>query len=117
MRPHVRHLDRARNDISRLGPVPRPPRLVPLRPFQTHDHRRHQLVLDFSRDKVVDHTYHQLEGSVKSAHVEYVKWNMSRHLTEIFSVTTLLWGQGEVLHRFMLSGQSKYKNLKLNFLF
>lgn len=76
---------------------------------------RNQLVLDFSRDEVVDYIYQQLETLLKSAKIEYVKWDMNRHLTEIFSVNTLPERQGEVSHRFMLGVYKLFKRLTTAF--
>lgn len=76
---------------------------------------RNQLVLDFSRDEVTDHIYQQLHALLSSAHIEYVKWDMNRHLTEIFSETTLPERQGEVSHRFMLGVYKLFRRLTTAF--
>lgn len=63
---------------------------------------RNQLVLDFSRKVVRDHIYDQLYTLLTCANIEYVKWDMNRHLTEVFSQEWHSERQGEVTHRFML---------------
>jgi alpha-galactosidase len=63
---------------------------------------RNQLVLDFSRQCVRDNIYEQLHAMLASAHIEYVKWDMNRHLTEVFSQDWDARRQGEVSHRYML---------------
>lgn len=63
---------------------------------------RNQLVLDFSRQEVRTHIYQQLFKLFTSANIEYVKWDMNRHLTEVFSQGHHPERQGEVSHRFIL---------------
>lgn len=63
---------------------------------------RNQLVLDFSRKEVRNHIYEQLCSLFTSANIEYVKWDMNRHLTEVFSQGRHPERQGEVSHRFIL---------------
>lgn len=63
---------------------------------------RNQLVLDFSRKVVRDHIFKQLHALFTSANIEYVKWDMNRHLTEVFSQEWHAERQGEVSHRFIL---------------
>lgn len=63
---------------------------------------RNQLVLDFSRREVRNHIYEQLCSLFTSANIEYVKWDMNRHLTEVFSQGHHPERQGEVSHRFIL---------------
>lgn len=63
---------------------------------------RNQLVLDLSRKVVQDHIYNQLHQLFTNANIEYVKWDMNRHLTEVFSQEWDAQRQGEISHRFML---------------
>ncbi len=60
---------------------------------------RNQLVLDFSRKEVRDGIYEQIRTVLKSANIEYVKWDMNRSLTNVASRTT---ASGELYHRYML---------------
>ena len=63
---------------------------------------RNQLVLDFSRQEVRDHIYSQLKAVLSSAPVTYVKWDMNRSLTDVWSAALPAGRQGEVYHRFVL---------------
>ena len=63
---------------------------------------RNQLVLDFSRREVRDHVYSQLKAVLSSAPVSYVKWDMNRSLTDVWSAALPPQRQGEVYHRFVL---------------
>jgi alpha-galactosidase len=71
-------------------------------PSRSRTTGRNQLVLDFSRKCVRDNIYKQLEVLLKSANIEYVKWDMNRHLTEVFSQDWDAARQGEIGHRYML---------------
>ena len=63
---------------------------------------RFQLVLDYSRAEVVDHVFTQLSDVFSTAKISYVKWDMNRSLTEVFSSALPTDQQGEVAHRHML---------------
>ncbi len=63
---------------------------------------RFQLVLDYSRAEVVDHVFTQLSDVFSTAKMSYVKWDMNRSLTEVFSSALPTDQQGEVAHRHML---------------
>lgn len=63
---------------------------------------RNQLVLDFSRQEVRDSIYDQLCGLLDSANIEYVKWDMNRSITDVYSALADSGRQGEILHRFVL---------------
>lgn len=64
---------------------------------------RTQYVLDFSRHEVVDYIYSRLYEILKSANIEYVKWDMNRPLAEAASLSLPADRQGEVLHRHVLA--------------
>jgi len=63
---------------------------------------RNQLVLDLSRAVVRDHIFQQLSNILNSCRIEYVKWDMNRHLTEVFSQDWPANRQGEIAHRYVL---------------
>lgn len=71
-------------------------------PSRSRTTGRNQLVLDFSRKIVRDHIYEQLHTLLSDANIEYVKWDMNRHLTEVFSQEWHPERQGEISHRFIL---------------
>lgn len=63
---------------------------------------RSQLVLDFSRQEVRDYIYGSIKKVLDSADISYVKWDMNRSLTDVFSAALPGVRQGEVLHRYVL---------------
>lgn len=63
---------------------------------------RNQLVLDFSREEVRDYIYNRICAILDSAHIEYVKWDYNRSVSDIYSIDLPANRQGEVMHRYML---------------
>ena len=61
---------------------------------------RNQLVLDFSRKEVVDYIFDQLCKVLDQGNVEYVKWDMNRSLSDIYSAAAT--DQGKVFHDYVL---------------
>ncbi|MFG6392773.1 MAG: alpha-galactosidase [Lachnospiraceae bacterium] len=64
---------------------------------------RTQYMLDFSRHEVVDYIYGRLYNILKSANIEYVKWDMNRPIAEAASLSLPADRQGEVMHRHVLA--------------
>lgn len=60
---------------------------------------RNQLVLDFSRAEVRDHIYRQICSVLDQGNIEYVKWDMNRSITEIYSSGN---SQGRVAYDYVL---------------
>lgn len=63
---------------------------------------RGQLVLDFSRRDVRDAVYDQIKAVLDSADIAYIKWDMNRSLTDVWSAALPAARQGEVYHRYVL---------------
>ena len=61
---------------------------------------RNQLVLDFSRKEVVDGIYEQIRRVLRSANIEYVKWDYNRCIADVYSLGTK--DQGRVLYDYIL---------------
>ncbi len=64
---------------------------------------RNQYVLDLSRPEVVDYCYEAVAGILRSANIEYVKWDMNREHTDLHSNYLPDDRQGELEHRYMLA--------------
>ena len=64
---------------------------------------RNQLVLDITRDEVRDFIYGELKAILKSANIEYVKWDMNRQLCDIGSINLPADRTGEFFHRYVLA--------------
>ncbi len=76
---------------------------------------RKQLILDLSRDEVCEAIIEMLTNVLKSAPIEYVKWDMNRNMTEIGSLAWPAKKQKEVAHRYMLGLYKILENLTANF--
>ena len=63
---------------------------------------RNQYVLDLSRRDVLDYTYESIAGILRSANIEYVKWDMNRQLTDLGSAKLPADRMGELYHRYVL---------------
>ena len=48
-------------------------------------HARNQLVLDFSREEVREVIFNQICNILDEANIEYIKWDMNRNLSELYS--------------------------------
>ena len=72
---------------------------VPGRP-QTRG--RSQLVLDFSRREVRDYIYESIQKILDGADITYIKWDMNRSLSDVWSAALPANRQGEVYHRYVL---------------
>jgi Alpha-galactosidase len=60
---------------------------------------RNQLVLDFSRKDVRDYIFNQICSVLDQGNIEYVKWDMNRSLTDIYSMEN---AQGKVTYDYVL---------------
>lgn len=61
---------------------------------------RNQLVLDLCRLDVQDYIIGQLDKLLSSSQISYVKWDMNRHLSDVYS--SAIVHQSECHHRWML---------------
>ena len=84
-------------------------------PGRTPGMVRTQYVLDFSRKEVVDNIWNQMELVLKSANVEYVKWDMNRPLSDLGSAVLEPERQGELAHRYMLGVYELQERLVTSF--
>ncbi|SEM50692.1 alpha-galactosidase [Ligilactobacillus sp. WC1T17] len=63
---------------------------------------RNQYILDLTRPEVVDVMYKQVADILANNGIDYVKWDMNRSLSDIYSVSLPADRQGEVYHRYVL---------------
>ena len=61
---------------------------------------RNQLVLDFSRKEIRDHVFDQICSVLDQGKVDYIKWDMNRSISDIYSSETK--EQGKVLYDYVL---------------
>lgn len=71
-------------------------------PGRSYSRGRDQLVLDFARKEIVDEIFDQMTAVLDQADIDYVKWDMNRNLTDVFSSAFPVRRQGEILHRYTL---------------
>lgn len=64
---------------------------------------RNQYVLDLTRKEVRDYVYECVAKILRSANIEYVKWDMNRPLSDIGSACLPADRQGEIYHRYVLA--------------
>lgn len=76
---------------------------------------RNQLVLDLTRQEVRDCVYDQIAAVLSSAPITYVKWDMNRPLTDVYSTALPASRQGEVYHRYMLGVYEMQERLLRDF--
>ncbi|MCM1026970.1 MAG: alpha-galactosidase [Roseburia sp.] len=64
---------------------------------------RNQYVLDLTRREVLEYVYQAVAEVLRSANIEYVKWDMNRQLTDLGSLYLGRENQGELSHRYVLA--------------
>ncbi len=72
-------------------------------PGRTGSLARNQYVLDLTRREVLDHVYEMVASVLRSANIEYVKWDMNRQLSDLGSYGLPADRQGELYHRQVLA--------------
>ena len=84
-------------------------------PGREHSEGRHQRMLDLGRTEVQDYIIEAMTNVFGSANIEYVKWDMNRTLTDIYSSALPEDRQGEVCHRYVMGLYRVMKTLTESF--
>jgi len=84
-------------------------------PNQPRTLGRNQLVLDFSRQEIVDYLYEKISDIMEKTGLSYIKWDMNRNITEPFSQKLPFDRQGEFFHRYILGVYRLYERLTNDF--
>ena len=71
-------------------------------PSRPQTRGRCQLVLDYTRADVLEYIAQALEKLLKTAPISYLKWDMNRALTQVWSAALPGERQGEIYHRYVL---------------
>lgn len=74
-------------------------------------HSRNQYILDMSKQEVRDYLFSILEESFAGAPVTYVKWDMNRTFSEVFSNGNDHGYQGKVGHKYILGVYELYERM------
>lgn len=87
------------------------PEWVMVDPDYVPCHGRNQYVLDFSRKEVVDYIFRCLDQVLDGADVNYIKWDMNRTMSEVYSRSHSSLQQGRVMHEYILGVYDLYERL------
>ena len=87
------------------------PEWVMVDPDYVPRHGRNQYVLDFSRKEVVDYIFKCLDQVLDGADVNYIKWDMNRTMSEVYSRSHSSLQQGRVMHEYILGVYDLYERL------
>lgn len=71
-------------------------------PGRERHRARHQLVLDLTRSDVREYIIEAVSRVLSSANIEYVKWDMNRSISDVYSIKLSSDRQGELMHRYIL---------------
>lgn len=87
------------------------PEFLMVSPERNQSHGRNQYILDFSKPEVVDYIYDMLDKAFADAKISYIKWDMNRCMSEVFSQGNDSDYQGKVMHKYILGVYSLYEKL------
>ncbi|AEV95880.1 alpha-galactosidase [Pediococcus claussenii] len=76
---------------------------------------REQFVLDFSRPDIVENIYKQFSKVLDDVDIDYVKWDMNRSLSEVYSLGVEPDQEGEIFHRYVLGLYELMRKLTENY--
>ena len=76
---------------------------------------RNQLVLDLSRPEITDWLYETVAGLLRENPIDYIKWDMNRAMTDLYSAKLPASRQGELPHRYILGLYSVLERLTEEF--
>ncbi|MBP3871815.1 MAG: alpha-galactosidase [Faecalicoccus sp.] len=84
-------------------------------PGQEHSEGRNQRILDLCNPDVVDHIIKTMSELFASAHISYVKWDMNRIFSDVYSPYLPKNRQKEVFHRYVMGFYAIMKTLTAKF--
>ncbi len=76
---------------------------------------RNQYVLDLTRKEVLDYVYNAVASILRSAPIAYVKWDMNRQLSDLYSAALPPDRMGELSHRYVLAVYALQERLLAEF--
>ena len=80
-------------------------------PGRDHAEGRTQRVLDLANSEVVTYMTEEMKRVFSSARIDYVKWDMNRIFSDVYSKVLPPDGQGETAHRYVLGLYRMMKDL------
>lgn len=78
-------------------------------------HSRNQYILDFSKQEVRDYIFGMLESVFADVPVSYIKWDMNRTFSEVYSNGNDKKYQGKVSHKYILGVYELYERMNERF--
>lgn len=76
---------------------------------------RNQYLLDLTREDVRENIIEQVEKILRENDVDYVKWDMNRHLSDVYSLKLAADQEGEVYHRYILGAYAMADQITSDF--
>lgn len=76
---------------------------------------RYQLVLDLTREDVRNYIYDSISSILKSANIEYIKWDFNRSIAEVWSAKNDEKHQGQVFHDYILGLYDLLERLTMDY--
>ncbi len=80
-------------------------------PGKTPHPARNQYVLDLSRKEVCEFIVKSVGNIIETADLDYIKWDMNRAMSDVYSKILPTDRQGEVMHRYILGLYSVLETL------
>ena len=71
-------------------------------PGKHHSEGRNQRILDYANPDVVDYMIKAMSDVISSGNIAYVKWDMNRIFSDVYSQYLPAESQGEVFHRYIM---------------
>ncbi len=84
-------------------------------PGKHHSEGRNQRILDFANPEVVDYMIKSMKDVISSGNIAYVKWDMNRIFSDVYSQYLPEDCQGEVFHRYIMGFYRLAKELTESF--
>ncbi len=86
-------------------------------PYPRNSIGRGQYVLDFANPEVVQTIYEQMKQVIQTTHLDFIKWDMNRNITEAYSpyLKRKHLPQTEFFHRYILGVYSLYQKILTDF--
>lgn len=84
-------------------------------PHRHSSHGRNQYILDFSNPVVVDYIYQSMAKVIRESSISYIKWDMNRCMSEVYSSVHEAKDQGKVMHEYILGVYHLYDMLTSQF--
>ncbi|MGQ5709733.1 alpha-galactosidase [Lactobacillus sp. PSON] len=76
---------------------------------------RNQYILDLGRKEVRDNIYDQMVKILDSVDIDYIKWDMNRHISDVFEHDLPSERQGESYHRYILGVYDLMNRFTINY--